>query len=71
VLLVSTYLHRDEPIIHHDLLREKVGTDRRLILIRELLAYVLVHQRRLADAMYTPKARLLTYSSYRTRIQII
>lgn len=46
----DTNLHRNNPVIHHDLLRQKVGADGRLVLIVELLVDVLVHDGRLSDA---------------------
>ncbi|RUS30123.1 hypothetical protein BC938DRAFT_479821 [Jimgerdemannia flammicorona] len=47
----DTYLHRHEPVIDHYLLRQEVGTNGGLILVAELLVHILVHQRRLADAV--------------------
>lgn len=44
-----TYLHCDQPIVYNDLFGKEVGTNCRFVLVCELLAHVLIHQRRLAD----------------------
>lgn len=46
---MSKYLHGDRAIIDGDLLGEEIGTDCRLVLIREFLVDILVHQRCLSD----------------------
>lgn len=43
-------LHRHRSVVHHHLLRQEVRSDRRLVLVRELVVHELVHQRRLAHS---------------------
>ncbi len=43
------YLHGDHLVVDGDLLGQKIGADRGLVLVAELLQHVLVHQRCLAD----------------------
>jgi len=43
------YLHGHEAVVDHHLLGEKVGSDRRFVLVAEFLVDILVHQRGLAD----------------------
>lgn len=39
----KTNLHGDQPVVHHHLFGQKVGTDRGLILVAELVINILVH----------------------------
>jgi hypothetical protein len=43
-------LEGNELVVHHHLLRQKIGADRGLVLIAELLVDILVHQAGLTDA---------------------
>jgi hypothetical protein len=45
------YLQSDKLVVNHHFLGEEVGTDGGLVLTRESLVHILVHQRRLADAV--------------------
>ena len=45
-------LHGDESIVHLHLFGEEIGADRGLVLLAELPVDVLVHQARLADALF-------------------
>ena len=44
-----THLHCDKSVFDLHLLGEKVGANRRLVLVGELLGHKLVHERRLSD----------------------
>ena len=50
-LLAATYLHRDQFIINHDFLGEKIGSNSGFVLISKLLRYILIHKRSFSDPM--------------------
>lgn len=47
---INNYLHCDHSVVNDDLFRQKISSDRRLVLIGEAFVHVLVHERRFANA---------------------
>ena len=50
------YLHSHQTVVHLNFLRKKISSNSRLVLIRELLAYILVHQRGLSNTIISKEA---------------